>query len=114
VTLPDDAPAEGFGLRFTGYVRVPRAGIYTFVLSSDDGSRLSIGDRVVVDHDGPHAMSERRGQVALHRGWHPMEVLYFQAGGAKGLLLEVEGPGVTRREVPASWLGRVRAGPPEN
>jgi len=106
VTLPDDAPAEGFGLRFTGYVRVPRAGIYTFVLSSDDGSRLSIGDRVVVDHDGPHAMSERRGQVALHRGWHPLEVLYFQAGGAKGLLLEVEGPGVTRREVPASWLAR--------
>jgi hexosaminidase len=106
VTLPNDAPAEGFGLRLTGYVRVPRAGIYTFVLSSDDGSRLSIGDRVVVDHDGPHAMSERRGQVALHRGWHPLEVLYFQAGGGKGLLLEVEGPGVTRREVPATWLAQ--------
>jgi hexosaminidase len=89
---------------------VPRAGIYTFILSSDDGSRLTIGDQVVVDHDGPHAMSERRGQVALHRGWHPLEVLYFQAGGGKGLLLEVEGPGVTRREVPATWLGRVGAG----
>lgn len=113
VTLPEDAPAEGFGLRFTGYLRVPRAGIYTFILSSDDGSRLSIGDRVVVDHDGPHAMSERQGQVALHRGWHPLEVLYFQAGGGKGLLLEAEGPGVTRREVPATWLGRAEAGGPD-
>jgi hexosaminidase len=115
VALPKDAPAEGFGLRFTGYIRVPRAGIYTFILSSDDGSRLTIGDRVVVDHDGPHAMSERTGQVALHRGWHPLEVLYFQSAGGKDLLLEVEGPGVTRREVPATWLGRVaveQGGPP--
>jgi hexosaminidase len=87
-----------------GFLRVPRKGVYTFFLSSDDGSRLTVGSQVVVDHDGPHGMAEEAGQIALHRGWHPLEIRYFQAGGGSGLLLEMEGPGLVRREVPAHWL----------
>jgi signal transduction histidine kinase len=34
---------EGVGLQFEGFLDVPRDGIYTFHVSSDDGSRLSIG-----------------------------------------------------------------------
>jgi len=97
--------ARGLAGQFlNGFIRVPRKGIYTFFLSSDDGSRLTVGDRVVVNHDGPHSMAERAGQIALHRGWHPIEVRYFQSGGGYGLHLELEGPGVSRREVPAHWL----------
>jgi hexosaminidase len=104
VTLLEGVPDTNYGLRLTGFVRVPRSGIYTFYLSSDDGSRLTIQNRTVVNHDGPHSMSEAAGPIALHRGWHPLEVLYFQAGGGSGLTLEVEGPGVSRRQVPAHWL----------
>lgn len=32
------------GLRFEGFFQVPRGGLYTFYLRSDDGSRLFIGD----------------------------------------------------------------------
>ena len=88
-------------------VFVVRKGIYTFTLSSDDGSRLTIADRLVVDHDGSHSMSERSGQVALHWGWHPIEVRYYQRGGGMGLRLEVEGPGMTRRQVPADWFAHL-------
>jgi hexosaminidase len=104
VAIPDGISATSFGLILNGFIRVPRKGIYTFFLSSDDGSRLTVGDRVVVNHDGPHSMAERAGQIALHRGWHPIEVRYFQSGGGYGLRLELEGPGVSRREVPAHWL----------
>ena len=112
VAVPDGVPSGSFGLVLDGFIRVPRSGIYTFFLSSDDGSRLTVGDGVVVDHDGPHSMSERAGQVALHRGWHPLEVRYFQSGGGYGLHLEMEGPGVSRREVPAHWLAHLH-GPTE-
>ncbi len=107
VTLPARPPAGGYGLVLSGFVRVPRKGIYTFILSSDDGSRLTVGHRIVVDHDGPHGMSEAEGKVGLHRGWHPFEVRYFQSGGDSGLKLEIEGPGLSRREVPAGWLAQL-------
>jgi len=35
---------EGVGLQFSGFFDVPRDGIYKFHLSSDDGSRLSVGE----------------------------------------------------------------------
>ncbi|HEX3627324.1 MAG TPA: PA14 domain-containing protein [Verrucomicrobiae bacterium] len=34
---------EHIGVQFTGYLDVPRDGLYTFYLTSDDGSRLFIG-----------------------------------------------------------------------
>ena len=102
--VPRGTPQTGFGLTLSGFIRVPRQGIYTFYLSSDDGSRLEIGGRVVVDHDGYHSQSVKTGQVGLRRGWHPISVRYFQGGGGMALGLEVEGPGVSRRDVPAHWL----------
>lgn len=35
---------EGVGLEFDGVIRIPREGIYTFYTTSDDGSRLCVGE----------------------------------------------------------------------
>jgi hexosaminidase len=105
VELAGNERAERFGLRFTGFVHVPADGIWTFSLSSDDGSRLRIGDALVVDHDGPHGTSEKSGQIALRTGWHPIEITFFQAGGGKSLGLTVTAPGSTPAPVPSAWFG---------
>ncbi len=39
--------SEHVGLQFTGYLQVPRAGLYTFYLRSDDGSQLFIGEQLL-------------------------------------------------------------------
>ncbi|HLX95628.1 MAG TPA: ATP-binding protein [Verrucomicrobiae bacterium] len=39
--------SEHVGLRFTGYLQVPRDGLYTFYLKSDDGSQLFLGERSI-------------------------------------------------------------------
>jgi alpha-L-fucosidase len=80
---------EKFGLRFTGYIRVPADAVYTFALSSDDGSRLAIGDRVLVDNDGLHGTFEKQGHIALARGLHPVTVTYFNKLGGKELALRL-------------------------
>jgi signal transduction histidine kinase len=36
---------EHVGLQFTGYLQIPRDGLYTFYLKSDDGSQLFIGEQ---------------------------------------------------------------------
>lgn len=78
---------EFFGFEYTGYVRVPEDDVYEFFTDSDDGSRLYIGDSLVVDNDGLHGVQEKRGTIALAAGLHPIRVLYFNKTG--GLDLKV-------------------------
>ncbi|MHC4924675.1 MAG: family 20 glycosylhydrolase [Planctomycetota bacterium] len=92
VTMPEWTRDENLGLRFRGYLQVPEDAVYTLRLTSDDGSVLRMGNRVVIDHDGPHTASTREIDVALAAGVHPFELSYFQAGGGKAVSLEVEGP----------------------
>jgi hexosaminidase len=96
---------EHYARIFRGYLRIPVDGLYTFVLRSDDGSRLAIGDRVVIDHDGPHGTEDKHGMIALMSGLHPLEVRYFQAGGGAELLLLVRDRSGALLPVPASWFG---------
>ncbi|UCG88976.1 MAG: family 20 glycosylhydrolase [Gemmatimonadota bacterium] len=95
---------QHFGLWFEGYIRVPESGVYTFYLTSDDGSGLTIGDQSVVVNDGLHGLVGESGMVALEEGYHPITVLYFQAGGGMGLQLRVRGPGEEQQHDPREWL----------
>lgn len=51
--------ADDFGLVFTGDLVVPTSGEYAFTLESDDGARLTIDGRTVIDNDGLHGMIEK-------------------------------------------------------
>lgn len=67
-----------------GYIDVPADGIYTFTLSSDAGSTLDIDGKRVVNNDWVHVTQRRRGQAALARGLHPVEIRYFVWRDASG------------------------------
>lgn len=94
---------ERYALRFTGLVRAPETGVYAFHLTSDDGSRLMVGE-LELDNDGIHGMETQTGWIALQAGWHPIDLEFFQGSGGVGLRLEMEGPGCPRAEIPASLL----------
>ncbi|MBN1938821.1 MAG: alpha-L-fucosidase [Candidatus Aminicenantes bacterium] len=99
-------PKEKYGLEFRGYIRVPEDGVYTFFVSSDDGSRLWIGDALVVDNDGLHGMIVRRGDIALAAGLHPVRVGYFNRTGDRGLIVEWQAPGGKKEAIPGTALFR--------
>lgn len=92
---------ENYALRFRGYVEIPKDGLYSFYTSSDDGSRLSIGEEVLVDNDGLHAVRRVGRMCRLKAGLHPIEVTFFEAMGDEELLVEWEGPDLSRQEIPA-------------
>lgn len=99
--------AEHVALRYSGFVQVPQDGLFTFALVSDDGSRLSIHGDVVVDNDGLHAARRDSGRVALRKGWHPIQVEWFNVRGPGELEVRWSGPGVGRDElIPKSALSR--------
>ncbi len=84
---------ENFALQFAGYFKAESDGVYTFSLSSDDGSILSIDDATVIDNDGPHAMGAMVGRVWMPKGWHRINVGFYQGSGAFGLKVGVHVPG---------------------
>jgi alpha-mannosidase len=99
---------DDFALRFRGYIEIPRRGIYAFSLSSDDGSRLLIGGQLVIDNDGLHGASEKRGFIALEKGLHSIEVCQFEKKGDEALLLAIEGPDIEKQSPPETMLFHVR------
>ena len=103
---------DDFGLRFHGFVEVPRDGTYTFSTTSDDGSTLSIDGKLVVDNQGQHAMEERSGEVRLAAGFHALEVTYFEHLGDDGLEVAWSGPELEEQDLALAPLshGRVRLG----
>lgn len=91
---------SNFGACFTGVLEVPVAGNHTFFLNSDDGSRLLIGGKMIVEYDGLHGPAkEQNGTVELTAGRHPLRVEFFQGGGGKALRIAYEGPEKKRRNL---------------
>lgn len=79
---------DNFALLYEGFIKIPKDNNYVFRLTSDDGSRLYLGDRLIVDHDGLHGSTRKDGEIALKEGIHPIRVEYFQGAGGKFVSLE--------------------------
>jgi len=108
IAIPAAVPDTVFGLRFGGYLSVPEDGVYAFRLTSDDGAVLRFGGAVVLDNDGAHRETSRVGEVALSKGLHPFDVLYFQAGGGMRLKLEMARGDEPFAPMPPDAVWRVR------
>lgn len=91
---------EDYGLRFTGFVKIKDEGLYTFKLSSDDGSQLSIGNQLLVDNDGLHAVISAVGLIRLRAGMHPISITFFENSGDQKLDVSYEGPNISSQQIP--------------
>jgi mono/diheme cytochrome c family protein len=110
-TLKFQHRPDNFGVKYTGMISIPRPGKYTFFTTSDDGSRLYIDSKQVVDNDGVHPASEKQGEIELAAGDHPITVTYFQGANDIALKVEWTGPGLRRQEIPTDVLFHAGARP---
>ena len=62
---------ENFAIRFRGKLAVGKPGTYIFELYSDDGAKLYINKKLVINNDGVHPAQSRRGKFALQAGMPP-------------------------------------------
>ena len=95
---------ENIAYIFNGFIEIPKDGKYTFYLASNDGSVLLLDDHELINHDGPHGMTEEYNTIALRKGKHKIELKYFQLQGGLGLRLSWKGPGFEKEEIPESIL----------
>jgi hypothetical protein len=95
---------SNYGLQFKCVIDIPSNGDYSFYLASDDGSKLFLDDKELINNDGPHGMVEVSSKITLTGGKHRLEVRYFQQGGAQDLNVSMEGPGLPKQPVPPRLL----------
>ncbi|MBA2115557.1 DUF7133 domain-containing protein [Bremerella alba] len=95
---------DSFATKQTASIIAPVAGDYKFYIVSDDGSRLYINGKMLINNDGLHGMSEKSGKVTLTAGPHEIVVTYFDNGGGDGLRVMWEAPGIKKQVIPTSAL----------
>lgn len=105
--------ADTFSVRWVGTVLAPATGEYTFRTYSDDGVRVTVGGRVVVDQWNDHVPRyDQSAPVTLTAG-EPVgiEVEYYENAGTAVVRLEWRRPGATAFEpIPQSALSPLAAG----
>ncbi len=85
---------EWFAIDYSGQFWIEKPGPYRFELTSDDGSRLYIDGRLIVNNDGLHPPEARIADLPLDGGIHRIRVSYFQGPRDQvALILRVAGPG---------------------
>lgn len=93
-----------FAFDYEGFINIPKDGLYTFYLATNDGGRLFIDNEVLINNDGLHPLAEMHKAIALKAGLHPISVKYFQEGGSNGLVVSWQGPGIEKQEIPRTVL----------
>lgn len=68
-----------FAFLLDAQMTIDSSGCYEFSVASDDGSRLWIGDSLVVENDLPHKWRVRRDTQTYEAGNYPMRIWYYNA-----------------------------------
>lgn len=115
----EGVPRDDFSIRATGILRVERSGNYTFLTRSDDGVRLYIDGKMIIDQWKPMGTTEFRATAHLMAGRnYRVQLEYFERGGPGHLELLWLRPGsdspahltTSGRVAPSSFLVRENEG----
>jgi cytochrome c len=104
-----DPLKNDFALDISGYLYMDKDDNVLLQLSSDDGARLLLDGRELINNDGLHGMDPKEAEVALRAGYHPIKIEFFQGGGGQGISLKWARSGdPVMKVIPANNLFRQR------
>ena len=80
---------QDFGIRYEGFFTTRAAGSYQITVANEDGAKLYVDNKLVVDNDGVHVVTYKAGNVDLAVGNHVLRIDYFKAAANPEVCLEV-------------------------
>lgn len=117
---PSKVPGEGFGVRWTGFIRIDTAGTYAFRAFVDDGIRMKIMNDAnqwveAIPNNSENWKDHVEGAwlpvngelVPLHFDggkWYPVQIEYFQGGSQSFIHLYWTVGGGSQKIIPQSAL----------
>jgi len=106
----NSAPIAGmsvndFSVRWTGRLQARRSGVHQFHTVSDEGVRLWIDGKLIIDNWTGHFLTEDSGSLALVAGrYYDVTMEYFEGSFSAAAQLFWTQPGVAKDVVPAAQL----------
>jgi predicted alpha/beta superfamily hydrolase len=85
---------NNFALQFEGMLEIKEEGYHLISIGSDDGSKLYIKDKLIINNDGLHGSHPPHSfLIPLKKGFYPVKLEYFQRGYGADLRLKYVVPG---------------------
>ena len=89
-----------YAIEFSGYVRIPANGNYTFYLDDDAGAVFRLHEATVIDDDFGHTNGEVSGSILLKAGLHAFRLIYRHRTGNNVLSLKYSSADLPKQPVP--------------
>ncbi len=80
---------QKYAIVYKGFIDFEKEGLYRFQLSSDDGSKLYLNDRLLIDNDLGHPFQMLSRWARVPAGLVPFRLEYTDLGGDRGLDLTI-------------------------
>lgn len=98
-------PADKFSVRWSGQIEAPVTGAYTIATVSDDGVRLWLNGKLVIDDWYNHgALRNQSVPLSLAAGKHNLQIEYYENTGNTAMRLYWSYPGQVEQLAPKSRL----------
>jgi len=93
-----------YAIEYDAFIDITKEDEYTFYITSDDGSKLFIDRKLVLDDDGIHGPYDVFGKIKLSTGKHKIRIEYFQGNYGAVLSLMYESQNILKQKVPVSRI----------
>jgi len=71
-----------------GFINIESDNNFVFRLVSDDGSRMWLDNKLIIDNDGMHGPQAKDAEMMLRKGKHFIEIIYYQGAGGLAFSLQ--------------------------
>ncbi|MCY1723185.1 GH92 family glycosyl hydrolase [Prolixibacteraceae bacterium Z1-6] len=99
-TIDQRKREDYIGYIYSGYLDVPRDGVYTF--------SIKVNDKCTLYLDGKEFLHGGYKTIALKKGKYKIDQKYFQLGARKFNIVSWKGPGIEEQEIPARALCHIK------
>lgn len=106
----ENSPAEGIGkdvfsVRWKGKIKPVYSELYTFLVASDDGVRLWIDNKLIIDDWRDHSATLTKGSIELTAGFtHEITIEYYENRRDASIRLMWESPRQKQTVIPQNAL----------
>jgi len=90
---------DSFSVRWSGYIIVTKPGEYEFITDTDDGVRLIIDGKKIIEDWNTHSVVRNTGTASLSPGPHFLILEYFENNAAAVVKLSWKVPGALGPEI---------------